>query len=172
MPLRFQFIVPGDDLAQIDVGLAALGDAVVDLRPAWAKIHPLLLEAEREQFDSEGRRGSGGWAPLKRDYAAYKRKVWGERPKLVASGKMRAALTTDNGDHVAVSQPLELRFGVVDAAVPYAKYHQSGYRRGSYNVPARKPIELTAGDRAAIVSTITETVRDAVIKARRSKVKR
>lgn len=168
MALRFQFIVPGDDLAQIDVGLAALGKAVVDLRPAWAKIHPQLLQIEAEQFESEGRRGSGGWAPLRATYAKAKRKRWGDRPKLVASGRMKAALTTNNGDHVAVSQPLELRFGLVDAAIPQAKFHQSGYKlKDGSRVPSRKPIELTAADRAQIVQTITDVVRDAVIKARR-----
>lgn len=168
MGLRFTFFVPGDRLAQIDVGLAALGNAVVDLRPAWARIHPQLLQVEREQFSTEGRRGSGGWAPLRPKYAARKVKRWGPRPILQASGRMHRALTAEGGDHVAVSLPLELRFGVRDESVPYAKWHQSGYRlRGGSRVPPRKPIELTVNDRQRIVSTITETVRDAVIKARR-----
>ena len=161
---RFQLVVPGDTLAQVNLGFDRMGLRIKDLRPAWRKIHKHLLTAQKEQFATQGGRGGQRWRPLSASYLGYKLKRWGPRPILQASGRMFKAFTTrGDPDHVEVSKPKEMRFGVRDASIPYVKWHQSGTTK----MPRRQPFRLTPADQAFIETTLAETIRDEFLGARR-----
>lgn len=150
--LTFTLAVPGDRFAQIQRSLGRFSDGVKDLRPAFEDIADDFNIVEQGQFNTTGRAESGGWAPLNPAYAEWKAKAFPGQPLLVRSGRMRAALTGRTADSVRVILPLELRMGVDDAAVPWAKFHNSG-TLGSFEqrekveglpgMPKRPPIELS-----------------------------
>jgi len=160
---RFQIVVPGDTLPQINLGFSRMGLRVKDLRPAWREIHQYLLGAQKEQFDTQGKRGGERWRALSPAYAAKKLKRWGSKPTLQASGRMYRAFTTRNPHHVEVSRHKEMRFGVKDSIVPQAKWHQSG----TVHMPRRAPFRLTRKDQEFIEETLVETIRDEFLKATR-----
>jgi phage gpG-like protein len=113
----------------------------------YAIIHK-LEQLETEQFDSEGARGSGGWAPLAPATVAEKARRGLDPRILHATGRLRASLTARGGDAIRESHPDEMRFGT---DVPYAAFHQ----RGTARMPRRRGIELPATDRHMIfVQTI------------------
>jgi phage gpG-like protein len=137
--VRLELDVFGDK--QVARELLRLGDRAADARPAWNAIIDRLLLLEREQFDSEGGRASGGWKPLAPSTVADKARRDLDPRILHATGRLRDSLTRrTGGDAVRESHPNEMRFGT---DVPYARYHQQGTGR----MPRRREIELTETDR-------------------------
>jgi phage gpG-like protein len=161
--LTFTMSVPGDRFAQIQRSLGRFSAGVQDLRQPFDEIADDFLAVEQGQFATLGAAESGGWAPLNPEYAKWKTKAFPGQPLLVRTGRLRAALTTTNGDSIRSVQPLELRLGVNDGAVPYAKFHQSG-TLGSFEqrdkveglpgMPRRPPVEFSEKTRKRWVLTI------------------
>ncbi len=149
--LLFAISVPGKRFPEIRRNLGRLSKGVKDLREPFEDIVDDFEEVETNQFRTLGLSESAGWAPLSPKYAAVKAKLWPGQPLLVASGRMRAALTGRTSDSVREIKPLELRMGVDDSALPYPKFHGSGTlqhfeRRtrteGLSGMPRRPPIEF------------------------------
>lgn len=111
---------------------------------------------EEEIFDSADR---GKWQPVSPGTAEYK----GSSEVLVRTSRLKGSLTSPQ---VFSLSPTQIRFGT---SVPYAKFHERGfkqvwkfardYRSGGLRLVrrdppvqqvARKPVDLTAGDRARI----------------------
>lgn len=137
--MRLSLDVFGD--VQVDRELLRFADRAVDARPAWDAIMHQLGVLEREQFDSQGARASGGWAPLAPSTVADKARRGLDPRILHATGKLRASLTEPAGpDAIRESLPNAMRYGT---SVPYARFHQQGTGR----TPQRREIELTATDR-------------------------
>lgn len=138
--MRLEIDVFGDK--QLARDLLRLGDRIEDATPAFREMLTKLAGIEREQFASEGGRGSGGWAPLAASTLATKRANGLDEHILVATGRLRASLTgvAPGGDARREVHPTEMVFGT---NVPYARYHQLGTIR----IPRRRFLELTELDR-------------------------
>lgn len=118
--------------------LERFADAAEDCSPAFVQIRARFVAAMVLQFSSSGQYGSGGWAPLSESYAAWKARAFPGQPILVASGGLRASLTSSlDVDEVGARQA---RFG---SRVKHGRYHQTGTSR----MPARPPVALPEGFR-------------------------
>lgn len=149
--LLFTIGVPGKRLPEIQRNLGRFSAGCQDLRVPFRDIVDDFEEVEAEQFRTLGAAESAGWAPLSDKYAVWKEKHFPGQPLLVASGRMRAALTGTTADSVREIQPLLLRMGVDDSKLDYPKYHNSGTLEhfelrsrvpGFSGMPRRPPIEF------------------------------
>jgi phage gpG-like protein len=140
------FEVWGDK--QVERELLRLSHAAADMRPAGKRFMEYMRSVERSQFDSEGRTGSGGWAPLKPSTVANKA-ARGLDPRILrATDRLRRSLTNKTSpDHIEEINADSFVFG---SRVPYGRYHQKGTRR----MPQRRPVELSERNRRAVVKII------------------
>jgi phage gpG-like protein len=135
---------------QVERELLRLSDAAMDMRPAGARFMEYMRSVERQQFDSEGRTGSGGWAPLKPRTAAQKA-ARGLDPRILrAHDELRKSLTNKgHPNHIEQISADEFFFATRD---PKAKFHQGGTRK----MPARRVIDLAERNRRKIVKIVQE----------------
>lgn len=147
MGFRITFDFSGD--VQLDRTLARVGANVEDATPAWEKIADRFAAFESRQFASEGRAGSGGWAPLSPRYAAWKAKRFPGQPILVATGELRQSLT-QRPFGIEEITPQSLTMG---SGVEYGAYHQRGD-----GVPQRKPIDLPESERREWVRILQQHI--------------
>jgi len=78
------------------------------------------------------RKGGEAWAPLSPRYAIQKRRRWGQKPILIASGRMYRGFSFN-----ATRKNMVIR-----NETDYAKYHQFGTSK----MPARKWLQLMKSD--------------------------
>lgn len=122
MTIAIRYSMTGEDAAISR--LDKLDMAGRDLGLAFYTIAQKLQEYERAQFESEGAYGSGGWAPLKPAYKAWKERRYPGKPILQREGDLMASLTEDAAPGaVREVGPDHLVFGT---SIEYAKYHQYG----------------------------------------------
>lgn len=176
MAFRMTIAFNGDDVAQLDRVLVALGDFPRDVfnhrvkGSAGEKIAEEFREIVEKQIESGGRRGGKRFKPLTPRYAARKARVAEGAPILVLHGKMRKALTQPGGDHLTAYRGSNsgglLTMGIKPGTDAFmrAAVHQSGTKDG--RVPARPPIVLTDADRNRWVRYVQEYVRKVMKKAR------
>jgi phage gpG-like protein len=138
MSLRLTFDVNPDE-RQIGRVFSRFAEYATDMREAWDDIEQDFIEGERRQFASQGRSGSGGWAPLNPRYAAYKRKKYGSRGILVATGRLRSAAIGGS----ELRRRKEKKLLELEITTPYARFHQAGTSR----MPQRRVIELTTAQK-------------------------
>jgi hypothetical protein len=124
--------------AQVSLGIARVGAVVTDLskRPGgmpslWERWRDAFFTSERELFDSEGGAGaSGSWPQLSPAYAAWKAKHYPGGKILVASGAMKAALTSAGGGGVFETTATHMFIGTE--------------RIAGYHWPRRKAIDISS----------------------------
>ena len=116
-------------------------------QPAFRKIAEDMREQIAEQFESEGKRGSGGWTPLKEATVLAKAAAGHDPHILQATRSMMESLTRVGGDHIEKITDSELLFG---SKVSYGKFHQ----KGTSNLPARKPVDFSEVNRRGFVRTL------------------
>lgn len=123
---------------QIDFAIKGLLKVVNDWRPLWPKVTEEFHRLESRHFSSQGASGRhGAWAALNPRYAERKRRTWGRRPIMVASGRLRGSLTSRTGFSIVDdSSPVRLGLGTM---VPYAKHHQNV----NSSMPTRRVIDFT-----------------------------
>jgi phage gpG-like protein len=125
-----------------------------DMRRIAPRLREYLLGVERSQFDSEGRTGSGGWAPLKPKTVASKA-ARGLDPRILrATERLRKSLTNRTSADAAFEYDSDSMF--FGTRVPYASFHQTGTRR----MPVRKPVELSERNRRKIVKEVQAVIMD------------
>lgn len=142
MPTRLTFTFYGQ--AQIDRTLETVSLRAQDASPVWEVLADRFLGDERRQFDTEGGFGSGRWAPLSHNYAAWKAQHYPGRGILVRTGELRESLT--NGPQIRAITPSAMAVG---SAVEHGKYHQRGD-----GVPKRPPVELPESERREWVRAV------------------
>jgi phage gpG-like protein len=142
MPTRIRLEFYGE--AQLDRTLARFSAG--DLRPVWEELAGRFASVEGRQFRSEGRYGSGGWAPLSADYAEWKHAHYPGKPILERTGRLVASLTR-RPFPVEVITPASMTIG---SDVDYGEFHQ----RGGGRLPQRRPVELPESERRAWVNRI------------------
>jgi phage gpG-like protein len=112
--------------------LQSLSLRAKDLQVPLARFGQYLVEKHiPQQFEKQGT--PKRWAPLSPKYAAWKKRHYGNLPKLVLTGQMRESFTY-------VVTPRTLR---VENRRKYWAYHQTGTR----TMPARPPLQMTTKDR-------------------------
>lgn len=119
---------------QVSRTLHRFAGAVVDMRPAFVEIRDRFLRVNRRQFATQGKHGSGGWAPLSPPYAAWKATQRPGAKILVFDGDLRRSLTEQPDYEV-----IEPHYMAVGSNVEHGRYHQ----HGTDNMPARPPVDLT-----------------------------
>lgn len=141
---------------QLDRELLRFNERAVNPIPAFEMIMEEVAKLNTEQFDSQGERSSGGWAPLADSTVLYKAANDLDPRILHATLALRDSLTdrTDSA-HEEVVSPEGFMFG---SDVGYGEYHQHGTK----NMPMRKPVELTVADREAFVKTLQRYVVEGV----------
>lgn len=150
--MRVEIDVHGDK--QVVRELLRLGDRGHDVRPAFEAIVDDLVNWTDSQFQTQGLRGSGGWAPLKPRTLARKAALGLDPRILHATLALRNSLTHRGDPHMIEEITADsLRWG---SDLPYARAHQKGYPPN--NLPQRRPVELTETDRRSVVKTIQRYV--------------
>lgn len=144
---------------QIDFAIQGMLRRIDDWRPLWPRLTELFHATESKQFASEGGVGArGNWVPLSPRYAEQKRRRWGKRKILVASGRLRSSLTARTGSAIVEdANPLKL---VLGTRVPYAMYHQTG----TPFMPQRRPVDLTARQNLAFAKEFHKFVNTDALK--------
>jgi phage gpG-like protein len=135
--MRISFLVDGRP--QFDRAFNRVGDRIKDMRPVFEEVGKEFKEIQAEQFKSEGAKGaSGGWQPLSANYAVLKYLVWGSKPILEASGRLKDSLIGNTSDTVSEIRKDSAAFGT---SVPYATQHQRG--NPSKRLPKREIISFS-----------------------------
>lgn len=149
MPVAIDFKVLGE--TQLSRSLDRWATTVIDATPAFAELLDHMKEQVSEQFESEGGRGSGGWAELKPETIEFKARMGYPLEILHRTLALKYSLTAkgnpDGG--VAAVTPNSLTYGT---DIPYAIYHQKGAPRA--NLPVRKVIDFTEEDRQTMMKTL------------------
>lgn len=155
--LSIRIEIPGQQVSVITGRLTALSRRVEDLRPFWREVISMLWKYEREVFARRGSYdGLQGWANLRKSYWIRKAKKYPGAGILVRTGTLMRSLTGQGEGSIAIVEPKQLIFGT---SVPYAIYHQFGYkaRDGSF-VPARPPLRIGQGLAEQIVNALGQFV--------------
>lgn len=114
-------------------------DTLNDMRPAWNAIADRFARLEEAQFRTEGRRASGGWAPLSPRYAAWKAKRYPGRRILERTGDLQRSLTV----RPFGVEVIERKFMAIGSDIDYGAYHQWGTR----HMPRRRPVEVDEAEK-------------------------
>ena len=146
----FQFTWKISGEKQISKLMGQVVEQTTDFQELWnsPEFKGIVYGAEKEQFATEGEHGSGGWEALNDVYEARKKKGYPRRKILQRTRRMWRSLTDPKSkDAVYTASKHSLSFGT---SVPYAIYHQ----KGTTNMPERKPIEFTDGERLKIMKAM------------------
>lgn len=137
--------------AQVDRGLATIGQQVSTLRPLFEKIGAEVYSEEKALFAAEP------WTALSDDYAARKLAEYGAKPLLRASDELFRSLTEpDAPGSVYRIDDTEAEFGSDN---PLAILHQTGTSK----MPARPPrVDIK---REKFLTLAGEYLHDSVTKA-------
>jgi len=135
---------------QLDETLVAYDARARDMRPVWRTLVRELWAFEREVFARRGaHEGLQAWANLRKRYWRRKMKQFPAAGILVRTGDLVRSLTGRGTGAIARMYADRLIFGT---AIPYAIYHQTGYRaRDGSRVPARPPLRLSERMKTRIV---------------------
>jgi phage gpG-like protein len=136
----------GDKIVERE--LLRFSHAAENMRPAGQEFMDYMRGIEREQFNTQGASGSGGWAPLKPATVAQKARR-GHDPRILrATGALFGSLTSRGGpNHLEKISANEWFYGTSD---PKAKFHQKGTRR----MPRRPVIEFSERNRRDVVKIV------------------
>lgn len=104
---------------------------VSDLRVAFGLIARDWFKSNKAQFSLKG---SGQYQPLSEKYAIRKAKKHGNKPILVATGRLRDSLTNQGTDESIIR--ITEKSMILGTTVPYGVYHQSDAPRSK--IPLRK----------------------------------
>ena len=152
--MRIDFDIFGEE--QLSRELLRFSSHAGNAAPAFHKIAEDMREQIGEQFESEGGRGSGGWAPLKESTLAAKAARGLDSHILQATHSLMESLTGTGGDHIERVTDDSLLFG---SSVAYGKFHQ----KGTSKMPARKPVDFTELDRRSFIRTLQRYIVDGVL---------
>lgn len=145
---RFSASVDGVEV--LDRAFNRVNEYISDFRPIWPSVAEEFYTIEREQFASQGAKGSSGtWAPLSPAYAKYKAINFPGQPILQATSALYESMTSrEAADSIFQPEADQLTIG---SKAPYALAHQRGSKR---NLPARPIIALTEQDKRRIQKAI------------------
>ena len=138
MPVSLYFSVWGEE--EINRELLRFDQRSLDALPAFEGIGNQMRESIEKNFESEGRTGSGGWAPLKESTILEKARRNLDLRILHATLTMRNELVGEGEQWTAGPQSLTF---VPSDDIFYGEFHM----KGTVNMPQRKPVDFTALER-------------------------
>lgn len=145
---RLRLTLEGE--TQISRAFVIAEEAMGDLAPAFKVIGQQVQAGVRGQFASQGARGGGErWTELRPSYRAWKNVHYPGRPMLVRLGGMKGAMLNPQ------SMRATGRGLIYEPRSGYAAYHQ----RGEGQLPQRRMVQLTAGDRRGWERVILQWIR-------------
>ena len=119
-------------------------DILLNLLP---KLDGILRKQAVRLFATEGRSGGKKWKALEPRYAKLKKRKYGRRKILVASGTLRKDVTQDTPAHffrlVREGRKAIAEFGVTN---PVAGYHVEGIKRKDGTIAIRNPQKKKPSD--------------------------
>lgn len=157
MPTFVSITVLGDE--QMARQLDRTGRYAEDMRPVWDVIAEDIRQIGAAQFDTEGQRSSGGWAPLEavtierkaRQGAAYPSRI------LWMSGDLRDAVASpSHPDQIIIKDNDQLIFRLGGKSEIKGAVAQSG--APSKGIPQRRILEFTEMDRQRFMRDIQRYV--------------
>ncbi len=155
--VRLEIDFAGDK--QLSRALIGMIGELDDLRPTFAEMVDVIYEAEKKQFDSEGRHGSGGWSELKPSTIRQKMKKAPGMPILQERGLMAASMTNRNHPNAVVHMtPKSLGIGTSvtdDRGRTFWRFHQKGTSR----MDARPPYDLTEREKHRFTAPLARRLR-------------
>jgi phage gpG-like protein len=131
---------------QIDRTIEDREERADDLRPAWDVLADRFRKMELRQFGSQGRYGSGGWAPLSPKYRLWKARRYPGKPILRRSDDLFRSLT----ERPFGVEVIDQHVAVFGSDVDYGEHHQ----RGTPRMPRRRPVEFPESERREWVKVI------------------
>lgn len=141
MPVAIQFTVLGE--TQLSRTLMRFSARALNATPALLGVMSQIQDQVEEQFDSEGARGSGGWAPLAPATIEFKRRHGYPLEILHRTLTLRNSLTKNTAaGAIRIVTPKTMTFG---SRVQYGIFHQLGAPKSK--LPQRRPVEFTEADR-------------------------
>jgi hypothetical protein len=149
--MHINFDISGDK--QVSREILRVGEHAKDARPAFKAIMSDMIFWETEQFESEGKTGSGGWDVLKEDYVQWKLNHDLDPRILHASLALEKALTAPGRPKGSIRRMTRtsMEFGT---SIHYAGVHQNPQQGQTQ----RRPIEFTGGQRGSMMKTIQHWV--------------
>ena len=141
MGALFSVEVTGEEA--VAQGLVAITEKINNLTPFWVNVFaPKYYASVQDLFATGGRaRGGGGkfkggaWAPLSKNYRAWKQQHYPGQPTLVREGDLRESMRwSGNAPGPGGIFRAMKDAAIVGTAVPYAKFHHFGTKK----MPARQ----------------------------------
>lgn len=127
-----------------------VGENAGNMRPAFDKVHDLILDVEGRQFKTQGGAYSGGWKPLAPATIRRKARKNLDPRILHATLRLRHSLTNEgHADHVYRASADEMFVGT---KVPYAGPHQNP--KAGNPLPRRRPVEFSDAVRKNILKIL------------------
>lgn len=118
-----------------------------DLDPAFRSIFGRMMEINAEQMWSQGTRGGTPYAPLADSTREQKARLGQRQEALFATETLFEDLTSPSGGNEAIYNGDWAVWRVTGESAEYGGYHQ----RGTDDMPARPPFQLTEFDKRDFV---------------------
>lgn len=130
--------------------LKGVESSLADLRPFFDDVHNIFINMEKAQFASEGARSGEHWEPLNPDYAARKRREYGDKGIERMRDHLYGSLTSkgDSG-HVFAVGPGWMEVGT---SLLYARAQHFGYEPAG--LPSRPLIRVTKKEGEEMVDAL------------------
>ena len=128
-------------LKETYIHLVNMNKNLTDLHPVFQHFLKDFLETNKKTFESEGRYLLGeNWEPLNPTYAKYKKKKYGDKPILVATGRLKKSLTTidPNLNEIIIS---EHRFAFISKVIVNGYNLQKLHQYGTKKMPDRPIVD-------------------------------
>lgn len=149
--------VYGEDIVARE--LLRFEERELNAMPAFAAIVADIKDSVGEQFGSEGKHASGGWAPLAESTLAQK--ISQGYPTTILHRTLdllRSLVDPNHADGIEEIDPEGFTYGT---SLPYAMFHQDG----TVNMPARPPLEFTEADKVLWVRRLQRYLVDGSVQA-------
>lgn len=140
--MRITFDTLGEE--QFSREIIRVGSRGANAQPVFNVIADDWMDWNREQFNSEGRRASGGWAELRPATIAARGSA---HPILQVTGALLAELTRRSNVTITDSW---IHLQIPDEQDEYGRYHQGG----TSLMAQRRPIEFTDMDRTDMTKRV------------------
>lgn len=129
-----------------------IGKSISNLRVPISQAVAYMNKEIQKQHDTSGTRFGQRWAALSAPYSARKASIWGNKPILEASGKMRRGYRDEiRNDYGKISNP-----------TPYFKFHQLGTRK----MPERVMMKIDETRQRRILKFFSDYIHKTVTNAK------
>jgi phage gpG-like protein len=144
-------------LKEFEFQLSRFTEGISDWSPMFSRIGGVFRQQMSKQFQTEGAAGSGRWARLSEEYAAWKQRHYPGRKIGVLTGALRSSMTGGSGYSQVITK-VAASFGMDSAskAIAYGRFFSDGTKK----MPSRPVIVGTAMRGVQMRRTVDIWVRE------------